>query len=87
MLQQIEPFYLEDGNNTNVGCANFNIRSGYSVQNNKVAVWMNSAGEVVGSGRILNLTAIRSNAGTYTCTVPTVPLISPLKFEVVIYCK
>ena len=86
MLQQVEPFYLEGGQNTNVACANFNRRPGYSVQDNKVEVWMNSAGEVVG-GRTLNLTAIRGNAGTYTCTVPTVPLISPVMFEVVIYCK
>ena len=48
---------------------------------------MNSAGEVVGSGRTLNLTATRGNAGSYTCTVPTVPLIPPMLFEVVIYCK
>ena len=86
MLQQVEPFYLEGGNNTNVRCVNFNRRSGYSVQDNNVEVWMNSAGEVVG-GRTLNLTAIRGNAGTYTCTVPTVPLIFPLIFVVVIYCK
>ena len=86
MLQQVEPFYLEGGNNTNVDCVNYNRRSGYSVQSKNVEVWMNSAGEVVG-GRILNLTAIRDNAGTYTCTVPTVPLISPVMFEVVIYCK
>ena len=87
MLQQVEPFYLEGGNNTDVRCVNFNRRSGYSVTINNKEVWMNSAGEVVGSGRILNLTAIRDNAGTYTCTFPTVPLISPVMFEVVIYCK
>ena len=86
MLQQVEPFYLEGGQNTNVACVNFNRRPGYSVQDNNVEVWMNSAGEVVG-GRTLNLTAIRGNAGTYTCTVPTVPIISPVMFEVVIYCK
>ena len=86
MLQQVEPFYLEGGNNTNVHCVNFNQRPGYSVQNNNVEVWMNSAGEVVG-GRTLNLTATRGNAGTYACTVPTLPLISPVMYEVVIYCK
>ena len=86
-MQQVQPFYLEGGNNTNVACVNFNQRTEYSVQDNNVEVWMNSAGEVVGTGRILNLTAIRGNAGNYTCTVPTVPLISPVMFEVVVYCK
>ena len=47
---------------------------------------MNSAGEVVGN-RTLNLSATRDNAGIYTCTVPDVPLILPVTFEVVIYCK
>ena len=86
-MLQVEPFYLEGGNNTDVRCVNFNQRLAYSVQINKTEVWMNSAGEVVGSSRILNLRAIRDNAGTYTCTVPTVPLISPVMFQVVIYCK
>ena len=48
---------------------------------------MNSAGEVVGNGGTLNLSATRDNAGIYTCTVPDVPLIRPVMFEVVIYCK
>ena len=49
--------------------------------------WMNSAGEVVGNGLTLNLSATRDNAGIYSCTVPDVPLILPVTFEVVIYCK
>ena len=48
---------------------------------------MNSAGEVVGNGLTLNLSATRDNAGIYTCTVPDVPLILPVMFEVVIYRK
>ena len=48
---------------------------------------MNSAGEAVGNGQRLNLSATRDNAGIYTCTVPDVPLILPVTFEVVIYSK
>ena len=85
-LQQVQPFYLEGGNDTNVACIIIPSLE-YPLMDNNVAVWMNSAEEVVGSGRTLNLIAIRDNAGTYMCTVPTVPPISPVMFEVVIYCK
>ena len=77
-------YYIEGGNNTNVQCVNFNARPGYNVRKE---IWMNSAGEVVGNGLTLNLSATRDNAGIYTCTVPDVPLILPVMFEVVIYRK
>ena len=78
------PYYIEGGNNTNVQCLNFNARPEYKLNRE---IWMNSAGEVIGNGRRLNLSATRDNAGIYTCTVPDVPLILPVMFEVVIYSK
>lgn len=84
MLQHNQPFYLEGSTNTCVLCENLNQRPGYDVH---TLVWMNSAGEVVGNGHILDLKATKDNAGVYFCAVPSVPLIAPAIFEVVVYGK
>ena len=83
-MKKAQPFYFE-GNVTNVECLNFNGRPGYDRE--EVLFWMTSNGEIVGNGLVLNLTATRDLAGIYTCIVPSVPLIPPLMFELVVYCK
>ena len=77
-----EPFYME-GTQIDVDCINNNENQEYMGP----GLWMNSNGMIVSAGSTLNLTATRDLAGNYTCIVPSVPLLSAVIFELVVYCK
>ena len=77
----IREFYSE-GENVSIVCRNFNKRSGFLGRE----VWTNSSGNAVGNNT-LQFMATKEKSGHYTCSVPTVPAIPAVSYQVLVTSK
>ena len=77
----IREFYSE-GENVSIVCRNFNRRPGFLGRE----VWTNSSGNVVGN-YTLQFMATKQTSGLYTGSVPTVPDIPAVSYNVLVSSK
>jgi len=66
----------------NAECLNFNKRPGFV----GATVWTNQRNEVVAQVTLFFM-ATKNSSGFYTCSVPTVPVIPSVAFNVVVHRK